>query len=257
MNLDPIISSLRFVSELLVNGLILSSAIFVGSVVAFRWFFRAQRWSASTRYQTSLILFLALAATPIVSLLKPVQPPRNAGTELVLISDPVVEGLPTEAINPTIDQGVQSKHHLSKKSWFRWINWPVVIAVSWAIFTAVCLFRLALAIDRLLILQHNALPLAVSPNLTARRKITIAQSSLISSPVAVGLWSPKVLVPPNFQSSFSAQDQENVLRHEIAHLERFDDWSNFIQQICVFARINGNPVENGQRFFDVGGQGGS
>jgi hypothetical protein len=56
MNLDQIILSLRFIAEHLANGLILSSAIFVGSVVAFRWFFRAQRWSASTRYQTSLIL---------------------------------------------------------------------------------------------------------------------------------------------------------------------------------------------------------
>jgi beta-lactamase regulating signal transducer with metallopeptidase domain len=236
MNLDPIISNLRFIAELLMNGLILSSAIFVGSVVVFRWLFRVQRWSASTRYQASLILFLVLAVTPIVTLLKPAQLPRNAGTELVLIPDPAVEGLPssTEAINPAINQGVESKHHLAPlKSWFRWIDWPFVIAVSWAIFTAVCLFRLALAIDRLIILQHSALPLAVSPNLASRRKITLAQSSLISSPVAVGLWSPKVLVPPDFRSSFSAQDQQNVLRHEIAHLERFDDWSNFIQQICI------------------------
>jgi beta-lactamase regulating signal transducer with metallopeptidase domain len=236
MNLDQIISCLRFIAEHLVNGLILSSAIFVGSVVAFRWLFRAQRWSASTRYQTSLILFLVLAATPIVTLLKTAPPLSNVSTKPVLVSDPGFEELPasTGVFTPTIDKVVESKHHLPPSQfWFRWIDWSPVIAVSWTILTAACLFRLALAIDRLLILQHSALPLAVSPNLTLRRKITIAQSSLISSPVAVGLWSPKVLVPPDFQSNFSAQDQENVLRHEIAHLERFDDWSNFIQQICI------------------------
>jgi beta-lactamase regulating signal transducer with metallopeptidase domain len=236
MNLDQLISCLRFVAEHLVNGLILSSAIFVGSVVAFRWLFRVQRWSASTRYQTSLILFLVLAATPIVTLLKPAPPQRHVSTEHVLISNPGLEELPTstEVFNPTTDQGAESKHHLpSPKFWFRWIDWSLVIAVSWTILTAVCLFRLALAIDRLLILQHSALLLAISPKLALRRKITVAQSSLISSPVAVGLWSPKVLVPPDFQSSFSAQDRANVLRHEIAHLERFDDWSNFIQQLCI------------------------
>ena len=54
MNLDQTISCLRFIAEHLANGLILSSAIFVGSAIAFRWLFRSHRWSASTRYQTSL-----------------------------------------------------------------------------------------------------------------------------------------------------------------------------------------------------------
>jgi BlaR1 peptidase M56/HEAT repeats len=51
--------------------------------------------------------------------------------------------------------------------------------------------------------------------------------------VAVGIWSPKVLLPPDFNFLFSAQDQENVLRHEIAHLDRFDDWWNLVQQLCI------------------------
>jgi beta-lactamase regulating signal transducer with metallopeptidase domain len=233
-NLDQIISCLRFIAEHLVNGLMLSGVIFAGSAVTFQWLFRAQRWSASTRYQASLILFLVLAATPIVTLLKPAPPQSRLSAEPVLISDPGISPAPAGGIDQADQKGVESKHHLPQpKFWFRWIDWPFVIAVSWIIFAAVCLVRLALAIDRLLILQYSASPLTVSPNLTSRRKITIAQSSLISSPVAVGLWAPKVLVPPDFQSRFSAQDQENVLRHEIAHLERFDDWSNFIQQICI------------------------
>ena len=235
-NPDQIISCLRIIAEHLLNGLILSAAIFAGSAITFRWFFRAQRWSASTRYQASLILFLVLAVTPVATLFKPTPLQSSAGTEQLLTSDPAFDELPASSglIKTTSDKAAESKHHLPPaKFWFRWIDWPFVIAGSWAIFAAVCLFRLALAIDRLLILQHSAIPLTVSPNLAFRRKITIAQSSLISSPVAVGLWSPKVLVPTNFQSGFSAQDQENVLRHEIAHLERFDDWSNLIQQICI------------------------
>jgi beta-lactamase regulating signal transducer with metallopeptidase domain len=235
-NPDQIISCLRIIGEHLLNGLILSGAIYAGSVIAFRWLFRAQRWSASTRYQVSLVLFLVLAVTPVATLFKPAAPQSNARPEQVLTSDPASEELPSSSglINTTPDKAGESKHHLPPpKFWFRWIDWPFVIAVSWAIFAAACLFRLALAIDRLLILQHSAIPLTVSPNLTVRRKITIARSSLISSPVAVGLWAPKVLVPANFQSGFSAQDQDNVLRHEIAHLERFDDWSNLIQQICI------------------------
>jgi bla regulator protein blaR1 len=103
----------------------------------------------------------------------------------------------------------------------------VGLAISWAILVVACLFRLALAINRLRLLHRSARPLTVSTNLASRRKITIAESSRISSPVAVGLWSPKVLLPSNFV--FTAEDREHVLRHEIAHLERFDDWLNFAQ----------------------------
>ncbi len=49
-NLDAIASYLRPVAEHLVNGLILSAVIFLGSLLAFRLLFREQRWSASTRH---------------------------------------------------------------------------------------------------------------------------------------------------------------------------------------------------------------
>jgi hypothetical protein len=114
MNLDQTISCLRFIAEHLANGLILSSAIFVGSAIAFRWLFRSHRWSASTRYQTSLILFLVLAMRPIVTLLKPVPPQSNLTADPVLKSDPGFEefSASTRVFSPTIDKGVESKHHL-------------------------------------------------------------------------------------------------------------------------------------------------
>jgi hypothetical protein len=106
-NLDQIISCLRIIAEHLVNGLILSSAIFVGSVVAFRWLFRAQRWSASTLYQASLIVFLVLAVTPVATLLRSTPPQNGPRTEAALASDPGFEELPGSGgvINPTNDKG--------------------------------------------------------------------------------------------------------------------------------------------------------
>ena len=70
--LDQIIPYLRIIGEHLLNGLILSAAIFLGSLFAFRLLFREQRWSASTRYQASLFLFLILAASPVLTVFKPV-----------------------------------------------------------------------------------------------------------------------------------------------------------------------------------------
>ncbi len=136
---------------------------------------------------------------------------------------------------PNLDipkENIRSTHRWREPTfWLRWIDWPLAIAISWASLVVACLFRLALAVNRLRLLHRSARPLTVSTNLASRRKITIAESSLISSPVAVGLWSPKVLLPSDFV--LSAEDRENVLRHEIAHLERFDDWLNLVQQLCI------------------------
>jgi hypothetical protein len=65
--LDWIMFILRFGADHLLSGLILSAAVFVGLVVVFLVLFREQRWSASNRYQASLFIFLALAATPFLT----------------------------------------------------------------------------------------------------------------------------------------------------------------------------------------------
>ena len=70
-NLDAIVWYLRPIAEHLVNGLILSGVIFLGSLLAFRLLFREQRWSASTRHRASLLLFLVLAGTPILTAFRP------------------------------------------------------------------------------------------------------------------------------------------------------------------------------------------
>lgn len=235
-NLDQMISCLRIIAEHLLNGLILSAAIFVGSILASRWLFHEQRWSPVTRYQASLFLFLVLASTPILTVFKPVSSPDVPRAEEFVRPVPSLERIPPSSgvTLATDDKFPESKHHFAQPTfWLCWIDWPLVIGGLWTISVAVCLVRLALAIDRLLILHYSAVPLTVAPSLTLRRNISLAESSLISSPVAVGLWSPKVLLPPNFQLRFSPKDQENVLRHEVAHLERLDDWSNLIQQLCI------------------------
>ena len=51
--------------------------------------------------------------------------------------------------------------------------------------------------------------------------------------MAVGLWAPKVLLPSTLAAQLSEDDWHRVLRHEIAHLERYDDWTNFFQRVFI------------------------
>jgi beta-lactamase regulating signal transducer with metallopeptidase domain len=240
LDLSAIDSWVRPIAEHLLNGLILSTAIFLGSLLVFRLLFREQRWSASTRHRASLLLFFVIAGTPILTALKPAAPRDVPRAEQFWPEESGIERIPpfSNANIPTDNS--RSTHRWREPSfWLRWIDWPAAIAISWATLVVTCLSRVAFAINRVRILHRSARALTGSPKLALHRKITIAESSLISSPMAVGLWSPKVLLPAGFESNFSAEDRENVLRHEIAHLERFDDWLNLAQQLCIaFVPVN-------------------
>lgn len=237
-SLSAIDSWARPMAEHLLNGLILSAAIFLGSLLVFRLLFREQRWSASTRHRASLLLFFVIAGTPLLTALKPAAPSDAPRAEQFLPEESWIERIPLSSDANIPTDNSRSTHRWREPSfWLRWIDWPATIAISWATLVVTCLSRVAFAINRVRILHRSAR--AVSPKLASHRKITIAESSLISSPMAVGLWSAKVLLPPSFESNFSAEDRENILRHEIAHLDRFDDWLNLAQQLCIaFVPIN-------------------
>src|SRR3984893_10065095 len=210
MSLSAIDSWVRPIAEHLLNGLILSAAIFLGSLLVFRLLFREQRWSATTRHRASLLLFFVIAGTPILTALKPAAPRDVPRAEQFLPEESWIERIPpfSNANIPTDNS--RSSHRLREPSfWRRWLDWPAATAISWATLVVTCLSRVALAINRLRILHRSARALPGSPKLALHRKITIAESSLISSPMAVGLWSPEVLLPPGFESNFSAEDREN------------------------------------------------
>jgi beta-lactamase regulating signal transducer with metallopeptidase domain len=236
-SLSAIDSWARPMAEHLLNGLILSAAIFLGSLLVFRLLFREQRWSASTRHRASLLLFFVIAGSPLLTALKPAAPGDAPRAEQFL-PESWIERIPLSSDANIPTDNSRSTHRWREPSfWLRWIDWPAAIAISWATLVVTCLSRVAFAINRVRILHRSAR--AVSPKLASHRKITIAESSLISSPMAVGLWSAKVLLPPSFQSNFSAEERENILRHEIAHLDRFDDWLNLAQQLCIaFVPVN-------------------
>ena len=51
-----------------------------------------------------------------------------------------------------------------------------------------------------------------------------------SAPVAVGFWRPAVLLPSRMFTGAGVVELEQVLRHELAHIARGDDWTNLLQQ---------------------------
>jgi beta-lactamase regulating signal transducer with metallopeptidase domain len=237
MSIPPLTEFADLLAEHLLNGLILSAGIFVGAVILLPLCFRADRWSAATRHWVSLLTFVLLASTPLLVALKPTQPGAVAHNAPVAKNDAAVTKTPS---SPLMGRLIREPISLERKTppivskgWLQNVDWLLLLFAGWALVSFVCGLRLLAALYRLRVLHRSAQPVVLDKQLPSSRRITVAESSLVSSPVAVGLWPAKVLLPVGFQSQFSAIERRNVLLHEIAHLERLDDWSTFFQQVLL------------------------
>jgi len=222
----------QIVAEHLANGLILSAGVFLSAVV---FFLTRNRWSASTRHRILFLLLVVLALTPVLAMWKPYRPPSPQREITVGVSLPDTPEIPvadTAFRSPSVSPSPSFAWELDLM-WLGKINWPVILATVWAGFAAICLVRLGYAMVSLWNLHRAGQPLEWPQNIPHRRRIGLAVSSMVSSPVAIGLWSPKILLPTGFKERFSERELHDVLHHEIAHLERLDDWSNLFQQLLI------------------------
>ena len=64
-----------------------------------------------------------------------------------------------------------------------------------------------------------------------QRPIALCTSELVRVPTALGLVRPAIVVPRWVMEELPAAELNQVILHELAHLRRWDDWTNLAQQI--------------------------
>jgi hypothetical protein len=64
-----------------------------------------------------------------------------------------------------------------------------------------------------------------------RRKISLCTSEHVPVPTAIGLVRPAIVIPQWAMQELSAAELNQVILHELAHLRRWDDWTNLAQQV--------------------------
>jgi beta-lactamase regulating signal transducer with metallopeptidase domain len=72
-------------------------------------------------------------------------------------------------------------------------------------------------------------------SLVSGRNVELRVSSIHRNAVVLGFAHPVVLLPADIDNDTNDSEVEHVLRHELAHVERRDDWSNLTQQIVQAA----------------------
>jgi len=63
------------------------------------------------------------------------------------------------------------------------------------------------------------------------RKVELRISHLHKSPLLLGFWHPVILLPAELGQYSNKTEVEQVLRHELAHVGRYDDWANLVQHL--------------------------
>ena len=113
--------------------------------------------------------------------------------------------------------------------------------VLWAAVAGVGLARIALGFWRLRQLRRSCTAIdlgALDPGVRdtlnkflSRRNVTMCVSDRVRVPAAIGFLKPAVIIPKWAIEELPSPELNAVLLHELAHLQRRDDWTNLAQRI--------------------------
>jgi len=68
---------------------------------------------------------------------------------------------------------------------------------------------------------------------TLPHNLAVYQSPQITSPMLLGIFKSRLVLPSNYQSQFSNSQLALVIEHEICHFKRFDNLTNFMAVVLL------------------------
>jgi beta-lactamase regulating signal transducer with metallopeptidase domain len=124
-------------------------------------------------------------------------------------------------------------------------SWAAIIFALWALFATIGLARVVLGFLKLQRLRASCTALnstSVNPILQetlrefdSARLVRICVSDGLRVPTAIGFLKPMVILPSWALNELSPSELRAVLLHELAHLKRWDDWTNLVQKLIQAA----------------------
>ena len=159
-----------------------------------------------------------------------------APTDAEPAAEPMVAVSPEEAAS-----GVTMRRPSSWRLTLPPGRWILVVFGVWLLGALVLLMRVVrgcLYVRRLK-RQSTPLPPAYQRRLDAwrrayglRRPVRIAGVENLATPVAVGLRHPMILTPVALLHQLTDEEFDQVMLHELAHVQRRDDWTNLFQKLA-------------------------
>jgi beta-lactamase regulating signal transducer with metallopeptidase domain len=125
-------------------------------------------------------------------------------------------------------------------------SWALYLFAAWAAIAAWHLLGVARGLWHLRVLRNSCVPVdsamldarlreALARNASSRngtpRPVVLCTSDLVQVPTAIGLVKPAIIFPSWIVQELSAEELNQILLHELAHLRRYDDWTNLAQKL--------------------------
>jgi beta-lactamase regulating signal transducer with metallopeptidase domain len=176
--------------------------------------------------------------------LVPVLRGRNAGTRfavwfsaMVAIAVlPLLGGVWGSGAGPAVSGAQAARSAITLPS-----SWALYLFGVWATGAALALARLGAGLLEVRALRESCVEIDLSrmePALRetlgryrASRPIALCVSERVQAPTAIGLRKPAVIMPEWLLEELTPAELHQVLVHELAHLGRWDDWTNLAQKI--------------------------
>ncbi len=223
----------------LFNALWQSAAVALAVGIALRFI---PRTTAAQRYAMWFAVLVAAALLPIADLLIPshtiavtVTAPRArvVATALADVQAPAVSSSRASAL-PAL-AAASTKPSLP------------VVPLAWFAIACALLIRLGFAYVALRKVKSSLVP---HPDLTAyvhglgaptSRRVVVGISPQVAEPCAIGFIRPAIALSSEMAAELQPGDLERVLRHEYAHVRRYDDYANLVQRLLA-AMLFFHPV---------------
>lgn len=118
--------------------------------------------------------------------------------------------------------------------------WSVALLAAWSFVAGWRALRMLGSYRRLQALKRSCLPLAAKHEsflsglvqaYNLKRPVKLLASPDVKTPMAVGLTSPAVIIPADLLEQLTETELTQVVLHELAHIRRWDDWTNFGQKL--------------------------
>jgi beta-lactamase regulating signal transducer with metallopeptidase domain len=113
--------------------------------------------------------------------------------------------------------------------------------MAWALVAGLLLFRLSLGLWSVVHFRRNCSELDLAGfdpaigrivrDFESSRRVTLYVSSGATVPAAIGFFRPAIIFPAWLLPQLSADEIRIILLHELAHLRRWDDWTNLAQKV--------------------------
>lgn len=128
-------------------------------------------------------------------------------------------------------------------------SWALWLFAAWAAMAAIGLARVSVGMWRVHGLRRSCVEVDYSllepelsqtlgstcktqgSSLGRTRSAVLCVSDRVSVPTVIGFLRPAVVIPQWLLQELSASELKQVLMHELAHLKRWDDWTNLAQKI--------------------------